>query len=245
MSSRPTYSTGCHACRKMKIKVRQSLPKRSLLPLQLIHLLKCDETKPECNRCTRASRLCPGYRDASDVIFRPMNISFKIGHTKALKRKDGHLNARKCNMQNTPPITLSPNPSTDWEQQAEAYFFSNYVLENSHGSGGYLDFLPDLYRSAPLDSCLRESTKAVSMASLANVTSIHHLNANSWKSYSKALRLVIIALDNETDAKSDHVLASLVLFQMLEVSVRATRYKATTNFWQGYQWLIPLPKKSA
>ena len=46
-------SGGCHACRRMKVR--------------------CDETRPGCQRCARARRVCPGYRSPTDGRFRSMN----------------------------------------------------------------------------------------------------------------------------------------------------------------------------
>jgi hypothetical protein len=37
-------------------------------------LSQCDETKPECNRCTRVGKLCPGYRGESEIAFRFVKI---------------------------------------------------------------------------------------------------------------------------------------------------------------------------
>lgn len=32
--------------------------------------LKCDQTKPACNKCTRAKRVCPGYREPFEINFK-------------------------------------------------------------------------------------------------------------------------------------------------------------------------------
>lgn len=32
--------------------------------------MKCDQTKPACNKCTRAKRVCPGYREPFEVNFK-------------------------------------------------------------------------------------------------------------------------------------------------------------------------------
>jgi hypothetical protein len=43
-------SKGCLSCITMKVK--------------------CDQTKPSCQRCRRGGRECPGYRDPGDFVFR-------------------------------------------------------------------------------------------------------------------------------------------------------------------------------
>ncbi|KEF51366.1 uncharacterized protein A1O9_12515 [Exophiala aquamarina CBS 119918] len=47
-------SRGCFACRRKKVK--------------------CDEAKPQCNRCTRVGKICPGYRADSELSFRFVKV---------------------------------------------------------------------------------------------------------------------------------------------------------------------------
>jgi hypothetical protein len=155
------------------------------------------------------------------------NLKIKISPTRTSGRLNRNSIIQKEHVRNVPAlyqtslVALSPHPSINWEQQAVAYFFHNYVLEDNYSGGGYLNFLPRLYESAPIKSHLRESTKAVSMACLANISSVHHLTLESQKSYGEALRLVRLALTNETEAKSDQVLTTLILLQKFEVGVNA------------------------
>ncbi|KAJ5726262.1 uncharacterized protein N7483_007619 [Penicillium malachiteum] len=62
-------SSGCKNCRQRRIK--------------------CDETRPNCNACTRTGRSCPGYLDPFDLILRDHTPSFisKKGTKKAPPRK--------------------------------------------------------------------------------------------------------------------------------------------------------------
>ncbi|KAF3763764.1 hypothetical protein M406DRAFT_85177 [Cryphonectria parasitica EP155] len=60
-------SRGCQMCRTRRIK--------------------CDETKPTCNQCTKARRTCPGYKDEFDLVFR--------NETKATERRALKKGARK------------------------------------------------------------------------------------------------------------------------------------------------------
>ncbi|KAJ5766776.1 uncharacterized protein N7511_004392 [Penicillium nucicola] len=50
-------STGCQNCRKRHIK--------------------CDETRPHCQACTRTKRECPGYPDPFDLMLRDHTHSFR------------------------------------------------------------------------------------------------------------------------------------------------------------------------
>jgi hypothetical protein len=107
----------------------------------------------------------------------------------------------------------------DWEQRAIALFFYNYVLYSTSSGSGYLDFLPRLYDCAPAGSCLMESTKAVSMACLANISSMHNLRIQAQECYGRALKLVRRALSIDDGVKCDQVLTSLVLLQKFEVKI--------------------------
>jgi hypothetical protein len=40
---------------------------------------KCDEVRPSCTQCRKSSRVCPGYPDEFDLIFR--------NETAAVKRR--------------------------------------------------------------------------------------------------------------------------------------------------------------
>lgn len=42
-------------------------------------LLQCDEVRPSCTQCRKSSRVCPGYPDEFDLIFR--------NETAAVKRR--------------------------------------------------------------------------------------------------------------------------------------------------------------
>ncbi|KAL5383134.1 hypothetical protein DPSP01_006110 [Paraphaeosphaeria sporulosa] len=117
--SRPIWSTGCHACRKMK--------------------KKCDGAKPGCVRCKKAGRECPGYRSAQQVMFRSMNESAMARANKPtmLATISGGYN----------PFFIQP--STDWAQFAISHFVYHYVEPPSeYGLPGYLEFLPTMLNSA-------------------------------------------------------------------------------------------------
>ncbi|KAG6994071.1 hypothetical protein G7Y79_00047g082970 [Physcia stellaris] len=106
--------------------------------------------------------------------------------------------------------------STDWDQQAICQFFEDYVIPVEMGRGGYLSFLPDLYRQHQDIAYLSKALNAVSMASLANRTSMSHLVVRARRSYGEALTLINAALSDEQLAKSDELLASLMLLTKYE-----------------------------
>ena len=108
---------------------------------------------------------------------------------------------------------------TYWDQQAICQSFEDYVTQIEMGRGGYLSFLPDLYRQHQDITYLSRALHAVSMASLANRTSMSHLVVRARRSYGEALTLINVALNDERLAKSDELLASLMLLTKYEVSL--------------------------
>ncbi|EXJ71404.1 uncharacterized protein A1O5_05211 [Cladophialophora psammophila CBS 110553] len=88
--------TGCKTCkcvplRAYQIHISNTLPDRAVLPYpsyanvvfvyitnnsRRIRKVKCDESKPQCNRCQRSGRNCDGY---VDVVMHHQNVkSFKF-----------------------------------------------------------------------------------------------------------------------------------------------------------------------
>ena len=207
--------------------------------------IQCDEQKPSCARCERAGRQCPGYRVPGDMIFRSMNATAenkslkprrrlnKANQAKAIvsagsrsqssdSQSSGrcYSNAILANRRSSASSERPGQPMpTDWDQQAICLFFEDYVIPVEMGRGGYLSFLPDLYRQHQDIAYLSKALHAVSMASLANRTSMSHLVVRARRSYGEALTLINVALNDERLAKSDELLASLMLLTKYEVSL--------------------------
>ena len=240
----PLRSTGCHACRKMKVKIRATviLITSHASPNTAI---QCDEQKPSCARWERAGRPCPGYRVLGHMIFRSMNASAENKSLKTRRRLNKanqakaivsagsrsqssdsqasgrcHSNAVLANRSwSGPSEDLGRPMPPDWDQQAICQFFEDYVIPVEVGRGGYLSFLRDLYRQHQDITYLSRALHAVSMASLANRTSMSHLVVRARRSYGEALTLINVALNDERLAKSDELLASLMLLTKYEVSL--------------------------
>jgi hypothetical protein len=101
------------------------------------------------------------------------------------------------------------------------FFFENCILDSTSARGGYLEFLPSLYDSALAQSCLKESTKAVLLVSLANASSMNHVALRAREHYGRALSSLMVALNSEAEAKCDEVFTTLVLLQKFEVGILA------------------------
>ena len=107
-------SAGCFACRRMKIR--------------------CDEGRPSCQRCIRARRTCPGYREPTEGRFKSMNTSAKRSTLPGSARSSrSPRRTRLDSDEDTVPgrALIARSPPTDWEDAALQCFFADYVI--AHG----------------------------------------------------------------------------------------------------------------
>ncbi|KAI0876920.1 hypothetical protein GGS24DRAFT_449443 [Hypoxylon argillaceum] len=205
--TRPPYSLGCHACRRMKVK--------------------CDEKKPQCGRCTKARRVCPGYRDTKQVVFRSMNA--ELASKAEAPRLPQAYAAIGTSSQADPTVsttlvTFTPRlltqPSEKWDAKATSHFLHNYSLAPTRDSPGYLGFLPDLLGSSSSDiGYLESAVLAAGSASLANITGLTHLERTAEKHYGETLRSPSAALEDPTKAGSDAALTCIIVLQIYEAII--------------------------
>jgi len=115
------------------------------------------------------------------------------------------------------PAIPSQLLSTKWEDNAVAYFFDNYASAPVGGKKAYLEFLPELFARNSNVQCLKKSLLAISVANLANVSSIEQLRGRSRQLYGQALQSVGIALQGIEEGEIDCLMASIFLLQKYEV----------------------------
>lgn len=119
-------------------------------------------------------------------------------------------------------ISLKGSISIPVEQQASAYFFSNFVLLPQHGATrGFLDYLVPMIKSDSPNSTLGTCLKAVTLASLGNRPHAKPLLMPAVEQYNRALQQVNLALRDPLSQKTDQTLASVLLLGLFEVSVVA------------------------
>ncbi|KAL2072461.1 hypothetical protein VTL71DRAFT_11804 [Oculimacula yallundae] len=171
-------SKGCQMCRTRRIK--------------------CDETKPTCNQCAKSRRVCPGYKDDFDLVFRNETQATERRARRAVNSKRTGSQMVLANQQSSFSITsrdetspqrsptlIAPNPDQDMssmsnamvpigalsiplEQQAPCFFISNFVIAPRSQARGYFDFLVPMLKHESPDSHLSLAFSAVAMAALAN-----------------------------------------------------------------------------
>lgn len=107
--------------------------------------------------------------------------------------------------------------STNWEERSIAQFFDNYVIVSPAAFPGHLEFLPNLYSTSQDGDVLHESLLAVSMASLANMSTMRSLLHRSRVAYGRTLQLIITGISQADQDGNDRLLAAILLLQYYEV----------------------------
>ncbi|PSN64285.1 hypothetical protein BS50DRAFT_498411 [Corynespora cassiicola Philippines] len=70
--------------------------------------IKCDEKRPICGQCQKSGRVCPGYPDEFDLVFRDENKAME----RKAKKVSGSSSKSSQSSQSTPPgYVLSPTSS--------------------------------------------------------------------------------------------------------------------------------------
>ncbi|KAL2807686.1 C6 zinc finger domain protein [Aspergillus granulosus] len=218
-------STGCNTCRSRHIK--------------------CDETRPHCNACTRSGRQCPGYPHPLDVMLRPQApLLWKSGLTPqsaAPSGKSDNLDARQeeatqkdgisselsccpCLPQSSGASTLLPPPRIPGrlllplEDTVTGLFFGSYVYtpKDPLVRMGSMELLPQLYAAAPLTSPVRMGALAVSYFSVAAWTNQEHLLQLARQCFVDALTLTRKTLQGDIEQSFDELLMTMLLLYIYE-----------------------------
>lgn len=142
-------SAGCATCRQRKIR--------------------CDETRPTCNQCTKSKRVCGGYPDPDDLIFQHQTSSIirKVRRAEAAARKRSSASPKS---ESDAPQELIRNPPESVEIAAVSFYLQSMLIDPAiAGRGlGHLELLPKLYLKASSDSALAKTTVAVCLAVFSN-----------------------------------------------------------------------------
>ncbi|KAG5927818.1 hypothetical protein E4U42_001734 [Claviceps africana] len=211
-------SRGCQMCRTRRIK--------------------CDETKPTCNQCAKSRRICPGYKDEFDLVFRNETQATERRARKASKKALTHRTGRETDRSTSPSSNgssdaggnRSPTTPTSQlsvtgnnlqiplEEQAACHFIANYVLVPRHGSLiGFMEFVVPLLKAEKVPLHYRCAFEACALASLNNgVGNRNHFEKQALGKYTKALSTTFAALKDPEVAKQDATLAAVLLLGLFE-----------------------------
>src|SRR5690625_4379608 len=105
-------SRGCQMCRTRRIKVTWPCSiwtHETCSPLTT----QCDETKPTCNQCAKSRRICPGYKDEFDLVFRNETQATERRARKANKKALEQKYGKDAESSESSASSSSPASSTD------------------------------------------------------------------------------------------------------------------------------------
>ncbi|KAF2678572.1 hypothetical protein K458DRAFT_137136 [Lentithecium fluviatile CBS 122367] len=232
-------SAGCGECRKRRTR--------------------CDQAIPSCGQCIRTKRLCPGYRNTTDLVI--------FDQTLQIARKNK--TRGRASTSPSSAFTSSPSPSTDPEvvaQRCDArvvqpdgfmyqciledlainHFMNNHVGYDSNSS--QFGYLPEYYSHGGFNYTeLQQSLKAVGLAGYARLTGRADLLYPATKSYVAAVRSVNNAMSGPNLADREATLMSVMLLSVFEVLIvpRVSGLENLTNHLKGAMSIASIAVKTA
>lgn len=193
---------------------------------------QCDETKPTCNQCAKSRRVCPGYKDEFDLVFRNETEATERRARKANNKalalktslaKDSSSRASDVktpasstrSSANSSPL-LSPTQSID--ERTAHHFVSNYVLVPPQGTErGYLQFVLPLIKAERPSPHFKLAFEACALAYFSNrMGNAAHLEKEALAKYVKALATTGSAIRDPVESKQDATIAAVILLSLFE-----------------------------
>lgn len=231
-------SKGCRSCRVRRIKVINS---SSLLTVQslaqacrLPNYLQCDQIHPSCTQCIRVDKLCEGYRNQQDLMFR--NETTKV-HQKA-KIPTYHIQEDKSSLVpvenlNTSELTdikivsvslyachLSSNHLvlTSLEERGVVFFFTHYTTSTFFSPRGAINYCDSpLWPRIHNNRELLHVVVAVGLAGLSSVIKDRDVMATARQLYISTVRHVAENLKNIDKDRLDDTMEQVMLLAIFEV----------------------------
>ncbi|KAK4063561.1 hypothetical protein Trihar35433_8269 [Trichoderma harzianum] len=111
---------------------------------------------------------------------------------------------------------ITPTLSVPITDQAESFFFFNFVLTDPISGGGHLEYLPVIYDGIARDLALPTAIVAIGMAGIANLQRNRDLLLAANAQYVLAIQLTQAALIDETLRIQDQTLVSILLLALYE-----------------------------
>ncbi|ATY63872.1 Fungal transcriptional regulatory protein [Cordyceps militaris CM01] len=202
-------SRGCYLCRSRKIK--------------------CDETKPFCNRCRKSKRQCPGYPVITKAHSRPYPDSRKSVREGTEKSSGSSSSDEEEHFANRWMVYAADRVATashsvdstikiPLHDAASCHFLSNWVLLSPQGTNrGFFEFLLPIQKKATSGSPFHLAFKACSLSSLTQQGLDPAIERQASSYYVKALAATSDALSRPSVATSDSTLATVMLLSLYEI----------------------------
>ncbi|KAH7312052.1 hypothetical protein BKA65DRAFT_159393 [Rhexocercosporidium sp. MPI-PUGE-AT-0058] len=223
-------SAACQTCKKRKIK--------------------CDQTRPSCQRCEKIGKQCPGYLDDWDINFRSENDALRAKAAVQQRPADeksaapsmlevfGAGSSRSCTPSTA--VYLSDQLVDNIHQHAISLFFQDYTIESCGRCPGYLDYLPQLYGRSNRNSLLTVALLAVAHANIAQKLERQDIAIKAMSYYRKALRLANAVLAKNVEATSDNTMTAIMLLGLYECINTTISEVEATQHTQGLVILLDI-----
>ncbi|PWY82888.1 hypothetical protein BO70DRAFT_396132 [Aspergillus heteromorphus CBS 117.55] len=203
MGGIPFRSTGCNTCRRRKVK--------------------CDEAKPQCNRCIKNGHVCTGYERKRVFIHQSSGAIEGIQQQQQLVRRPKstpeHGSAKITDRQITRVEPEIPrwNINVEVRSQLLTSFIESYLPPSEYlrdGSGkNLLETLPQLSGGSPL---LDRAITSLSSAFLAKQNKDDRLLRYSIRLYNNSMGIMHRLIGSDKRPGQD-VLYTTVIFQLYEL----------------------------
>ncbi|GLA24109.1 hypothetical protein AnigIFM63326_010570 [Aspergillus niger] len=210
MGGIPFRSTGCNTCRRRKVK--------------------CDEAKPECNRCIKNGHVCTGY-ERKRVFIHKSSEAIEEGELKLVRRPQstsGKIPDRQ--LTRVEPGFPRLNNNAEVRSQLLASFVGGFLPSSRHLQDGkdtnILKTLPELCGNSPL---LDRALLSLSSAFLAKQHKDDRLLGYSTKLYNNSMEIMHGKIKSGKGLGQD-VLYTTVVFQLYELCDAVGRRKAATLY---------------
>ncbi|KAF2021368.1 hypothetical protein BU24DRAFT_417030 [Aaosphaeria arxii CBS 175.79] len=182
---------------------------------------KCDLAVPSCTQCIRKGRVCSGYRNEQDLLFRNET---KLVVRKAKRRHESqspppnHLPMEAFSMQLFNPM---PSRRAAVNDEAEMHFFAHlneklFASQDCSTGGGYDYILPvysqDLLSNGPVPEIIR----ATGLAALGSTRGSPELLIAARQKRGQVLRHLNQQLQDPRMALSDSSILTCVLLSLFE-----------------------------
>lgn len=215
-------SKGCLACRKRKIRVStylMSRPNRTILTWRT----QCDQKQDGCGNCAKIQRLCPGYRNQTDLMFRDQSTHVK----KKAEAKAGLNSKRPVSARTTPTVATSemgdkglvePPSSPCNEQHSSLALIHTLAPTIDERTTGwfFLEYTLGGSSAQDLGESLFSSMRAVGLAGFACTHHSLELLIEARKLYVTAIQYTNTALMRPVEAKKDSTLLGILLLSVFE-----------------------------
>ncbi|KAG4439020.1 hypothetical protein IFR05_005484 [Cadophora sp. M221] len=196
----------------------------------------------------RLGRICNGYRDPADMMFRDESegLNSKRQRAKASQSQKQRPAVTKPKATDEPQDLMNSVPgesqlsllipdvqmlpvisfglTTPPEEQATCFFFQNYVLQQDMFSRGNFQYLSDIYGCEEIGAALADSVASLGLVGLAHFWGASNILANATTKYNSALKTVSTQLRTIEGAKSDQTIIAIMLLGLRHSMETWTRH---------------------